>query len=188
MESSGVTTPAKRDADQQFLKTYIDSCVISQPDGSYSLKFPWKSNHPSLPLNYTTCERRTRALARRLGNDPNLLETYGSILSDHLKRGFIEKVTTSQHNKAHYIPHYPVKKQSSTTPIIIVFDCSCRSSQSHPSLNDCLLTGPPFLNDMCGILIRFRVHKYGFSTDIEKAFLHVNLHENDRFHSFFMVV
>ena len=51
---------------------------------------------------------------------------------------------------------------------------------AHPSLNDCLFTGPPFLNDMCSILIRFRVHKYGFSTDIEKAFLHVNLDKNDR--------
>ena len=180
VESSGVTTLAKRDTDHQFLKTYIDSCVTSQPDGSYSLKFPWKSSHPSLPSNYTTCERRTRSLARRLGNDPNLLQTYGSILSDHLKQGFIEKVTTSQCSKAHYIPHHPVKKQSSTTPIRIVFDCSCRSSQSYPSLNDCLLTGPPFLNDMCSILIRFRVHKYGFSTDIEKAFLHVNLDKNDR--------
>ena len=186
VESSGVTTSAKRDTDQQFLKTYIDSCVTSQPDGSYSLKFPWRSSHPPLPSNYTTCERRTRALARRLSNDPNLLQTYGSILSDHLKRGFIEKVTTLQCSKAHYIPHHPVKKQSSTTPIRIVFDCSCHSSQSHPSLNDCLLTGPPFLNDMCSILIRFRIHKYGFSTDIEKAFLHVNLDENDRDYTRFL--
>ena len=71
VESSGVTTLAKGDTDHQFLKTYIDSCITSQSDGSYSLKFPWKLSHPSLPSNYTICERRTRALARRLGNDPN---------------------------------------------------------------------------------------------------------------------
>ena len=34
VESSGVTTLAKRDTDHQFLKTYFDSCVTSQPDGS----------------------------------------------------------------------------------------------------------------------------------------------------------
>ena len=33
---------------------------------------------------------------------------------------------------------------------------------------------------MCGILLHFRTHKYRFSTDIEKAFLHVTLHEADR--------
>ena len=119
-------------------------------------------------------------MARRFGDDPNLLQTYGNILSDHLKQGFIERVTTSSSSKAHYIPHHLVKKQSSTTPIRIVFDCSCRSSQLQPSLNDCLLTGPPLLNDMCSILIRLRLHKYGLSTDIEKAFLHVHLDETDR--------
>ena len=33
---------------------------------------------------------------------------------------------------------------------------------------------------ICSILIRFRLHRYGLSTDIEKAFLHVNLDEADR--------
>ena len=80
----------------------------------------------------------------------------------------------------HYIPHHPVRKESSTTPIRIVYDCSCRQSQDQPSLNDCLMVGPTFLNDMCGILLRFRTHRYGLSTDIEKAFLHVTLHEADR--------
>ena len=33
---------------------------------------------------------------------------------------------------------------------------------------------------MCSILLRFRTHRFAFSTDIEKAFLHVGLHEHDR--------
>ena len=180
IESSGISTSTKDNTDKCFLKSYVNSCVNSKPDGSYSLKFPWRPDHPPLPSNYTTCEKRTRGLARRLADNPHLLQTYGKIISDHLKRGFIEKVTTSPSDTAHYIPHHPVKKQSSTTPIRIVFNCSCRSSQSQPSLNDCLITGPPFLNDMCSILIRFRLHRYGLSTDIEKAFLHVNLDEADR--------
>jgi len=40
--------------------------------------------------------------------------------------------------------------------------------------------GPPLLNDLCSILLRFRLHNYALSTDIEKAFLHVKLHEDDR--------
>ena len=124
IESSGV----KRETDMQFLKSYIDLCVTNKPDRSYSLKFPWKPNHSPLLSNYTTYERRTRALARWLGDDPNLLKTYGNILSDHLKQGFIERVTTSSPSKAHYIPHHPVKKQSSMAPIRIVFDCNCHSS------------------------------------------------------------
>ena len=33
---------------------------------------------------------------------------------------------------------------------------------------------------MCSIILRFRTHPYAFSTDIEKAFLHVRLNEYDR--------
>ena len=99
-----------------------------------------------------------------------------------MNRGFIEKVTDTTENphKTHYIPHHCVKKNSITTPIRIVYDCSCRQSRHQPFLNDCLLTGPHFLNDLCSILIRFRTHNYAISTDIEKAFLHVTLHDNDR--------
>ena len=61
-----------------------------------------------------------------------------------------------------------------------IYNCSSRQSISQPSLNDCLLTGPPFLNDLCAIILRFRTHKYGVTTDIEKVFLHVALHEKDR--------
>jgi len=60
VDTVGVTTPLQTTTDQQFLKSYINSCVTPQPDGSYSVKFPWKQQHPQLPLNYTICEKRTR--------------------------------------------------------------------------------------------------------------------------------
>ena len=88
--------------------------------------------------------------------------------------------STDQPANVHYLPHHPVKKESTTTPIRIVYDCSSRQSKEHASLNDCLLVGPPFLNDLCSIIIRFRHHKFAFATDIEKAFLHVRLHDSDR--------
>ena len=80
----------------------------------------------------------------------------------------------------HYIPHHHVNKDSKTTPIRIVYDCSCQLPNNHPSLNDCLETGPSLVNDLCSILLRFRVHKIALSTDIEKAFLHVKLDAKDQ--------
>ena len=68
------------------------------------------------------------------------------IISEQQSRGFVEQIlaTPSTHN-VHYIPHHPVRKESSTTPIRIVYDCSCRQSHTQPSLNDCLMAGPQFL-------------------------------------------
>ena len=48
------------------------------------------------------------------------------------------------------------------------------------------MVGPTFLNDMCGILLPFRTHRYGLSTDIEKAFLHVTLDEADQDYTHFL--
>jgi len=48
VESPGINTTQK-DSDAKFLKSYLNTKVINQLDGSYALKFPWKRDHPPLP-------------------------------------------------------------------------------------------------------------------------------------------
>ena len=108
-----------------------------------------------------------------------MLTKYNDILTDQEHCGFIETdpISTSRY---HYIPYCAVRKDSSTTPVCIVYDCSSQPTRNQPSLNDCLLTGQPQLNDLCCIILRFRLHPVGICTDIKKAFLHIQLHEDDR--------
>ena len=54
------------------------------------------------------------------------------------------------------------------------------------SFNDCLLVGPPFLNDLCSILLRFRIPTFAFATDIEKTLLHMKLHNSDMDYTHFL--
>ncbi|XP_065911194.1 uncharacterized protein [Dysidea avara] len=178
---SMIATPTQGDFDLERFWT-LESIGISQAtDGAYVARFPWRTHHPPLPSNYTVAERRTRQLAKRLATQPKLLQLYHQIIADQEARDFIERVdTSSEYADTHYIPHHAVEKDSPTTPIRIVFDCSCRQSASHPSLNDCLEIGVPCSNDLCSILIRFRVHQFGFSGDIEKAFLNIRLHPDNR--------
>ena len=177
---------AGTNADQQFLETYTQRYITCLEDGSYCARFPWKENHPPLPSNYKTCQQRTHSLTRRLAQTPDLLKLYDGIITDQHRRGFIERVNTpATVGKVHYIPHHCVKKNSATTPIRVVYDCSCQQSEHDPSLSDCLLREPDFLNDLCSILLRFRTHAFAISTDIEKAFLYVHLHEDRDFTRFF---
>ena len=170
-----------------FLQQYMKTHIRVRPDGTYSLRFPWKENHPPLPSNFSVCSRRTRSMAHRLAKMPELLRQYGAIIVDQERKGFIERVPeTDRTSRAHYIPHHPVRKESSTTPIRIVYDCSCKQSCGSPSLNDCLHAGPPFLNDLSAILLWFRQHNLAFTADIEKAFLHVFLDETDRDYTRFL--
>ena len=182
LESLGIETPEKHDNENQYLKNYQESAIEFRGN-KYIAKLPWKPDYEELPSNYNVTKRRTESVINRLRKDQDLLQKYGDILQEQERRGFIEKVDESEptNNKVHYIPHHPVvKKESSTTPIRIVYDCSCRMSPEHSSLNDSLMNTPPALNDLSKILVRFRLHRYAITTDIEKAFLHVGLSEEDR--------
>ena len=56
IESTGTQLPTKA-SDEQFLQSYINSNITCQQDGSYSLRFPWKENHPRyLPITMYATE------------------------------------------------------------------------------------------------------------------------------------
>ena len=165
----------------EFLQQYMKTHIGVRPDEAYSLHFPWKENHPPLPSNFSVCYKWTRSMVHRLSS------YWNSMTPSQQMKGFIEWVDDSDHARTiHYIPHHLVRKESTTTPIRMVYDCSCKQSHNSPSLNDCLQAGPPFLNDLSGILLRFRQHDLAFSTDIEKACLP----QRDRleFHTIFMAI
>jgi len=142
---------------QSFKCLYQQNCISH---GSCVVRFPWKENHPFLPSNFSICDHQTRALARRLACQPDLLRLYGQLISDQEERNFIEQAPNKNANGVHYIPHHPVRKNSPTTPIRIVYNCSCRQSPKHASLNDCLMVGDPALTDLTAIHLRFRLHCY----------------------------
>ena len=93
-------------------------------------------------------------MVQHLVRDPQKLKMYSDIIIKHEKRVFIERVTHPETTvgTCHYLPHHAVFKESATTPIRVVYECSCRQSQEHPSLNDSLLPGPPITNDLTATL------------------------------------
>ena len=182
IESLGVEDKTANTENDEFQKMYEET-AISYNNNRYIAKLPWKAEHPPLPTNKAVAFRRTESVIKRLRKEPKLLLKYGEIIDEQEKRGFIERVDNEEINqniKLHYIPHHPVKKDSVTTPIRIVYDCSCKQTPDSASLNDCLLNVPPKLNEVTAILLRFRLNKYAVSTDIEKAFLNVGLDIEDR--------
>ena len=88
---------------------------------------------------------------------------------------------TNGNQKYHYIPHHAViTPQKETTKVRIVYDGSARTRKGNPSLNDCLFRGPVLLEDLAGLLMRFRLHKIAIVADIEKAFLQIGIAPKDR--------
>ena len=137
VEGIGTDTVMKS-LDLTFLQSYQESAISRTSEGTYVAKFPWKVDKPDLPSNFATCKGRTLTLVNKLRRSPKLLQLYDGIIKEQEQRGFIERVNDDATNDVHYLPHHPVKKDSLTTPIRIVYDCSCRGSGQSASLNDCL--------------------------------------------------
>ena len=70
--------------------------------------------------------------------------------------------------------------EKTTTKIRIVFDASAKTRKGSHSLNESLHRGPIILEDLGGLLMRFRLNKVALVADIEKAFLQVGLQPEDR--------
>ena len=182
LESLGVTESEDMKSQSEIVREYGDKCIKFE-NGKYIAELPWKQDFHTLPDNLELVKHRTESVIRRLDRNPKLLQMYGKIISDQENKGFIEKVEETKlptDRPIHYIPHHPVAKESSTTPIRIVYDCSSKDKMGNPSLNECLESHPPIMNDITGILMRFRARKYATTADLEKAFLQVQLHEKDR--------
>ena len=155
--------------------------TVEYKDGQYWVGLPWKLNCPELPSNYYQARGHLKNLLHKLKQKPGQLAIYNNIIEDQLQKGFIEEVPNPGNTKlGHYLPHMAVAKDSTTTPVRVVFNCSARATKDQASLNDCLYVGPNLTENLGNVLLNFRTQKYGFVADISKAFLRIGLKERDR--------
>ena len=83
---------------------------------------------------------------------------------------------TNKDGAKHYLPHHAViNPKKTTTKIRVVYDASAKTKKENKSLNECLYRGPVLLNDLCALLMRFRLNQIAIVADIEKAFLQIGL-------------
>ena len=161
-------------------------------DGTrYEVQLPWRDERYDIPDHFHLCTERLKYLHQRLLRQPHILQEYSSIMNEQLSKGIIEAVDLpvgkggnfeqSHRASVHYLPHHAVVRQDKqTTKVRIVYDGSARSAANSFSLNDCLMTGPNLIPKLFNILVRFRWNLVALTADIEKAFLMIGIHSNDR--------
>ena len=127
--------------------------------------------------------QRLISTERRLNNNPELKRKYHEAMEDFVSEGYVQKLKRPNIEVGWYLPHHPVISDTKNTKVRIVFDSAAKVNGI--SLNDLLEKGPNLLNDLTGILLRFRKYRYAIAGDISKMFLQILLHPEDQvFHRF----
>ena len=196
-ESSSVACLGNQDLDSKLNKLWdLDSIGIREVDKvhetvlddikftgyRYSVGLPWKLGHKPLPSNYNVSYLRLKSQVKKLRQTPVILDKYNDIISQQVEEGIIEQVAELEPGgKVHYLPHRAVvREHAETTKVRIVYDASCKDRKLGVSLNDCLHVGPSLTPMILDVLLRFRANPVELVGDIEKAFLNIEIHPEDR--------
>ena len=151
-------------------------------DGRVEAPCLWKDGEPQLPNNYAYALTRLKNQEKsKIMKDPVALKMFQDLFHEMVDSGFLELVPLDELNKkeAYYIPLFPVWRDDSDTHAIrIVADC--RAKFNNKCLNDGILKGPNFLNDLADVLLRFRHFPIALVADISKMFYRIGLLMRDR--------
>ena len=115
-------------------------------------------------------------LVQKLNHDTELLRKFDEVIQNQLKSGMIEMVTenTGEGERRHYIPHHAaIKLDINTIKVNVVDDALAKSKKLNLSLNECLHRVSIILENICGLLMRFRTRGIGIVADIENAFFQI---------------
>lgn len=147
----------------------------------YDAGIPWIEENPRLGTNFGLALGRLRSLYNKLQRQPEVLQKYHQIILKQNEEEIIEKVFERfSPNLTHYMPHHPIICPEKNTKIRPVYDASAKSHPSEKSLNECILKGKKWLNDLVKTLMRFRRFEMVMVSDIAKAFHQIGIKKKDR--------
>ncbi|XP_061724898.1 uncharacterized protein LOC133530859 [Cydia pomonella] len=147
-------------------------------NGRFLVKMPLRENpETALGDSFNMAKKRFLNLETRLNKNPVLKKQYCDFIKEYEELGHLSKI--DKPDFGYYAPHHAIIRDSETTKLRVVFDCSAKSS-SQKSLNDIQYIGPVIQDELFDILIRFRQHKYVLSGDIQKMYRQIFLDESQR--------
>ncbi|XP_017465091.1 PREDICTED: uncharacterized protein LOC108358328 isoform X2 [Rhagoletis zephyria] len=167
--------------EELYLKT-----TTRNSEGRYVVSLPFKNFYPTdvkLGSSRPIAFRQFIRNEARLTKNPSLKEEYDKVVQEYLDLGHMEKVEAPsfEHSPSHfYLPHHAVlKPESTSTKLRVVFNASSNSSNG-VCLNDILHVGPTLQADLTLLLIRWRMYKYVFNSDIQKMYRQILVNPSHR--------
>lgn len=162
--------PEEEEVELQFKRTHYRTT-----EGRYVVSLPFR-----FPADFCAGSfkagalKRLSHLERRLDLNPLVKSSYVSFMKDYEHLGHMK---LADQPASYIIPHHCV-----TSRFRVVFDASAKflsPSGQFLSLNDALLPGPKLQQDLCDILLNFRLFSVAFTADICKIYRQILVEPND---------
>ena len=149
----------------------------------WEIPYPWKKDPCKLPDNKVAAQKRLETTERRLRKQQEHADAYNAQMQEMCNLNFARKLSDeeakSYQGPVHYISHHGVARpESDSTPLRIVFNTSA-SYQGH-ALNEYWMKGPDLLNDLFGVLLRFRERQCALIGDLSKMYHRILIPESDQ--------
>ena len=153
------------------LKLIEDSCELQE--NKWIMEYPWKRDPSCLPDNYVQVLKKLESTERRLMKQPDHASSYDMQIIEMEEMKFSRKLTEQEKKEwkgpVHYVAHHAVlRPEKKSTPIRIVFNSSA-SFKGH-TLNDYWFKVPDLLNNLFGVVLRFRENTVAVCGDITKMY------------------
>ena len=172
LPNESVSNPLDEEAPSVEDKRFIDIMegqMIQRDDFKYEVPLPLKEEK-ILPNNRLAAIKRLNSLKIKLSKNRLLRDKYIEVMEENLSNGYAELVPYNnlrrRDGQVWYIPHHGVPK--GRDKVRVVFDCSAKFENM--CLNDVLIPGPNLLNNMLGILLRFRTSHIAFTCDVKRMY------------------
>ena len=170
IEAEGVLPEQNEDSSLDELEVQKNGKLNLSQRWKISFGLPWKPVK-KLQNNYFSAVSQQKSLQKRPKNDPVLNQKYNQTYQTDLDKNFVKPVEMQAPppESIWYLPHYPVSNPSKPGKMRRVANAA--SKYRGESLNSNPLTGPDLLNNLVGILLRFREHPFAVLSDIEGMFM-----------------
>lgn len=175
--------------DELELEMIQSNLSFNKHTGRWQAAYPWIKSPHNLPNNRNYALGTLFSTEKRLKKKKDYADLYARQINDMINRGAARIVTEAELDNytgaKFYIAHHAVMKpDSKSTPCRIVFNSSAKFYGV--SLNDCLAKGPSLLNQLLGILLRFRENHVAFVGDISKMFHSIEIPIQDQMTHLFL--
>ncbi|XP_076650259.1 uncharacterized protein LOC143357625 [Halictus rubicundus] len=175
----GPSTP-HLSTEEKACEEHFQQHVQQDSTGRYIVALPFNQNKERLGNSRNAALKRFNALQRRFKTDPVFKEKYAAVMQEYIDLGHMTETRASSMDDGFFLPHHAVIKETSmTTKLRVVFDGSAKTNTGI-SLNDALMTGPTVQDDLVSHILRFRLHNYVLTGDIEKMYRQFLIRKEDR--------